>query len=347
MPTATNRIQELREQSHENDIPYLSKSRVKSWKTCPRKFYHTYVEGKRAEETDAMRQGTRVHLTFEIYYNNLIEFYSIDDNKSIRPTFELLSTFLPDDALIWADWQNFVSNFLVWEIERFETSISFIEEIVEREGANLLEKEIIESSIEEWLPVGIEEEAWSDDNEPPWMGFADVIVSASSVKEIDSNDGVVIVDFKTGKTPDKKYRDSGIFLEGEYYAMIFADEYDVAGVAGMYPKNGDFLVSSLSDKREKTVEQVIQEINEAIGPNGEEPNREDFPFDPQPLCKWGEGEENECDFYGECPSNWGEPAKNKEVFVEMVERGDNNNQIAQFFDVDYGCVNYWKFKFNL
>ena len=344
MPTATDRIQELRESTDENDIPYLSKSRVKSWKTCPRKFYYTYVEGIRPEETDAMRQGTRVHLVFEIYYNNILDYYSNEDNAYEAPTFEILSEFLPDDALLWVDWPEFVSNFLVWEMQRFENSL----DVAAEKLANEPDHHVINAAILGWLPVGIEEEAWlENDNQPPWMGFADVIVNSSTIDGVDSNDGVVIVDFKTGKTPKEQYREDGIYLEGEYYATIFEDIYEVDGVAGMYPKAGDFIVSDLSAKRRATVKQTIADINEAIGLEGEEPDIEDFPIDPQPLCKWGPGEDEQCDFYGQCDSNWGEPAKQREVFEEMVERGDSAGQIAQFFDVDYGTVNYWKYKFNL
>lgn len=325
MPSATNKIQELREESDEGDIPYISKSRLTTYEKCPRKFYYTYIEERRPDETDAMRQGTRVHYIFETYYENLVAEYE-SGNLSLPAEPHDLTDYLPDDTLLWADWQDFISNFIAWEMNRVDNS----------------------ESVEEWLPVGIEEEAWkSQDDKPPWMGFADLIVQSSTVNEIDDNDGVVIIDFKTGKTPKEKYRNTGIFLEGEFYGMIFSDEFDVSGVAGFYPKEGDFLVTDLSKTRRDTIRQIISDINEVVGGDGEYPDEEAFEHDPQPLCKWGEGEENECDFYGECPSNWGEPAKNKVTFVEMVERGDSDGVIANYFDCPYGAVNYWKWKFDL
>jgi len=333
MPSATSKIKKLREESGEGEIPYLSKSRIKKWETCPRQFYHTYIEGKRAEETDAMRQGTRIHETFEDYYANVQEHYAPEEGEEISdfpPTPEQLTELLPDDVLRWADWREFMANFIVWEIRRAEAADEKFE--------------LTENAIHHWLPVGIEAEEWKEDEDPPWMGFADVIVHAATVPQVDTDSGVVIVDFKTGKTPNKKYRDNGIFLEGEFYAAIFEDVYDVVGVAGFYPKAGDFLVSDLSDKRRKTVEEIVDEINTAVE-NG--CNIEDFPIDEQPLCKWGEGEENQCEFYDECPSSWGVPAEKRDLFETMVDNGNTPYQIADYMGCEVGHVYYWKKKFNL
>jgi len=336
MPSATEKIERLREETPDGEIPYFSKSRIKSWETCPRKFYHTYILGKRGEETFAMKQGTRIHEVFEDYYANVVQHYKPKEGQEIPPfppDPDYLVQFLPDDTLRWADWMEFMSNFLVWECERAKNSLK--------------NNDSIERAIVSWLPVGIEEEAWESQTDgPPRMGFADVIVNSSSVKEVESNDGVVIVDFKTGKTPKKKYRNKGIFLEGEYYGMIFDDLYDVVGVAGFYPKAGDFIVSDLSKKRRDHVNEIIESINEAIDCEGMPPE-ENFPIDEQPLCMWGTGEGESCDFYNECPSKWGIPAENKEVFVGMVENGSNAYQIADYLECEVNVVYYWARKFDL
>lgn len=340
MPSATDRIEELREQADEGEIPYFSKSRVKKYKTCPRQFYHVYIEGRRAEETDAMRQGTRVHEVFEDYYADVVDFYETAVKNAeergrtgmltFPPEPRELVQFLPDEVLRWADWMEFMANFLAWECERAEQAMSVSDGKAE--------------AIKKWLPVGIEAEAWKDDEDPPWMGFADVIVNASTVEDVDTDSGVVIVDFKTGKTPKPQYRDEGIFLEGEYYGMIFKKDFDVSGVAGFYPKGGDFLVSDLSKERRETVNEVVNKVNEAT--KGEV-KKEDFPIEEQPLCKWGEGEDEQCDFYDECPSNWGVPAEKRELFEQMVQNGNSSYQIADYMDCEVGHVYYWAKKFNL
>lgn len=335
MPAQSEKIQQLKEQTPEGEIPYFSKSRIKTYKTCPRKFYYTYIEGKRPDETDAMRQGTRIHEVFEDYYENVGEHFQRREGEKIPnfpPSPRELSEMLPDKVLRWADWYEFMGNFLAWECMRAEYALA--------------SQENIEDAIEIWLPCGVEEECWKETCDPSWMGFADVIIHASTVPEIEDDSGVVIVDFKTGKTPDKRYRDDGIYLEGEYYGMVFDDEYEVAGVAGFYPKAGDFLVTDLSKERRDTIEEIVEKINSAVN-SKDGASKEKFPIEPQPLCKWGDGEENECDFYRECESSWGEPARRREVFEQMIENGNSDGQIAGYFDCGIGAVRYWKSKFNL
>ncbi len=75
MPSETTKIQKCKEEAKEGELPYWSKSRLLTAEKCWRNFYYTYVLGRRAEETDAMKQGTRVHYTYEVYYENLLEHY--------------------------------------------------------------------------------------------------------------------------------------------------------------------------------------------------------------------------------------------------------------------------------
>lgn len=348
MPTATNKINRLREEAEEGELPYFSKSRVKNYKNCPRSFYHTYIEGKRGEETDAMRQGTRVHEVFEDYYDNLCKHYDLSDGKGedlkFPPEPRDLVQFLPEPVLRWADWMEFMANFLAWEVYRAEQALEVVEDLDWPMDNSTKTVE----AINQWIPVGIEEEAWHEpENGPEWMGFADVIVNASSIKEVDTDTGVVIVDFKTGKTPKKRYRNEGIFLEGEYYGMIFDEMYEVSGVAGFYPKQGDFLVSDLSSKRRDDVRSIINDVNNAVDCDGK-PDEEEFPIDEQPLCKWGEGEDEQCDFYDECPSKWGVPVEKKELFEAMVDNGNTAYQIADYMEIDnVGIIYYWAKKLNL
>lgn len=347
MPSETNRIQEKKEQAEEGELPYISKSRLLSYVKCPRSFYYTYVLGRRAEETDAMRQGSRVHLVFETYYENLLEEYGDGHADGPLPAEPRdLVKFLPSDTLSWADWHNMIANFLVWELERLETARDYADMAL----CSLDEEHRRTNILNCWLPVGIEAEGWLQrEGEPDWMGFADILVPSASISGVSGNNGTVVVDFKTGKTPAKKYRDDGIYLQSEYYGLIFESDYQIDGVAGYYPKNGDFLVEESDSKRRARVKQLIGEINEKMDstPPTEIPPMDPFGIEEQPLCKWGTGEDEECDHFRDCSSSWGNPAVEDEKFRGMVESGYSESEIANEFGVEYGTVKYWQYKFDL
>ncbi|MFC6717944.1 PD-(D/E)XK nuclease family protein [Natrialbaceae archaeon GCM10025810] len=272
MPTQSDTLTELREGCAPGKLPYISKSRVTTYKTCPRKFYYSYVLGMRTPDTYYTKRGRQVHETYEIYYENLLESYV---DRSEVP--EDLTELLPSDVSLWADWiEPYISNFILFEMDR-------------RKAA---------PDDKAFLPVGVEAEGWDWEQAPPWMGYADVIVNASSLPQVENDEGVVIIDFKTGKTPDPKYRDDGIFLEGEYYAVLFEDEWDIAAVAGYFPMNDDFVISPLDAERRERIFQYVEEMTAST-------DREDFPVKEQPLCAWKSDEGCQCDFYKICSSSWG------------------------------------------
>jgi CRISPR/Cas system-associated exonuclease Cas4 (RecB family) len=273
MPAQTDRVDELQEAAGDSELPYVSKSRVKTYKQCPRKFYYKYIQGMRPPENFYMKRGSRIHKVFEIYYENLVEQY---EQSGVVP--DTLQAYLPEDSRRWADFiEPYISNFLLFELRRLVAS----------------------PTLESFMPVGIEAEGWDETMDPVWMGHADAIFDAASLPNVETDDGVVIVDFKTGKTPKPQYRDSGIFLEGEYYAMLFEREWQVSAVAGYYPKNDDFIISELDAERREDITQMVNEMNSSQ-------DIEDFPTEPQPLCRWSENDDDQCDFYDICPSKWGE-----------------------------------------
>ena len=340
MPGATERITELREQAEEGELPYISKSRLKTFVSCPRKFYYNYILGIRGPENWHMKKGTRIHFTFEEYYHNVCEFYEANPDADLPSTPDDLVKFLPDDGLLYVDWaQPFIGSFIAWELKRFQTSLDVATEKLGDEPDESVES----AALMGWLPAGIESEAWDDEELIPWMGFADVIVPSASVPEVDSDDGVVIVDFKTGKTPDKKYRDHGIYLEGEYYGMLFKDDFQVEGVAGYFPMNHDFIVSPLSDERREFIRESIRELHE------NETDKDQFEPETGPLCKWGADSADQCDYYSMCHAGkeWGQPTEDWEAFVEDV-----NNDVGwgvlldRYYDGEdvHDSLGYWKYK---
>jgi len=321
MPAQTDRVQELRTASSPGNIPYCSKSRVKKFITCPEKFYFSYIKGLKGPETGPMRRGTNIHETIEDYYHNVTEF--VEANNEFPDD---LVRFLPDVDR-WSDYLNpYITNFLWFEKQRMECS----------------------PTPAKWLPVAIEAEEWLEDPlgydnlAIPWMGYADAIYNDCSVPNVPTEGGVVITDFKTGKTPDEKYRDEGIYLEGEYYAMLFESEWDVTAVAGYYPKNHDMIVSPLKESRREKIESVVHGFQEM---NVETPDH--LEKDEQPLCYYGEGEGEHCPYYNMCSSTWGEPLKHADRTRALHEKSLSKGKIADDLGCSFGAVNYAYYKLGL
>jgi len=222
-----------------------------------------------------MARGSRIHKAVEIYYENVVAEY-----ERCSGVYADLTRYLPDDSELWADFiEPFITNFLLFEHRRRDHCASS------------------DGKMSDFPPVGIEAEGWDESYTPPMMGYADVILPSGSLPEVGGS-GVVIVDLKTGKTPDVKYRDEGIFLEGEYYSYLFKDDWDVDAVAGYYPKNDDFIISDLDESRLASIFDMVDSMKSSR-------EREDFPTKPQPLCKWGSGDDEQCEFYDICSTSWG------------------------------------------
>lgn len=301
------------DEMRENGMPYISKSRIKTYKTCPRSFFYKYWCENREPENYYMVRGSQVHRAFEEFHENLSEYI---EEKGERP-----HRFAP----LMSDWEDYsqwlephIGNFWRFEERRWDTAEH---EVVKADA--LMSSQFSTSGLDIpaetlnlWDPIEVEAEAWlgeppefwvDDHGEPdyvsgsppvgdiPWMGFADVILNTASVPGIEGS-GVVILDYKTGKVPDKRYREDGIFLEGEYYGMLFEEFFDVDGVAGYYPKKDELIVSPYpsTDRR--------RDIKSAVLGMQKPPETENYDLDENPLCHYGHGK---CFFYEECPSTWG------------------------------------------
>jgi len=299
MPSETERITQAREEAEGDPmrpLPYISKSRLKEYVTCPMKFYFTYILGHRGDATFYTARGTQVHRAFENFYENVQEDLLTAFNSA------RLSQYLPgketghgrSEAADWADhMMPFITNFLKFEKRR----------------QNRCQKHADER---QWNPVGIEEEGWLDYewNDPRWnvplMGFADLVVRSASLPDnkVKANHGVTILDFKTGSVPDPQYREEGIYLEQEFYATIFEQtmDHEVTGVAAYYPKSDTTIGAELSKSRRDFMDQKLHEMV-ALSFHAE---KEWFPIDEQPLCAWSnEKGDGLCDHYADCESEWG------------------------------------------
>lgn len=278
------------EQKVKEGLDYVSKSRIKTYKTCPREFYLKYWCENRPPSTEAIERGSEIHEIFEAYHENLIEYVS------------RLGRHPPD-----MDWWRFLPD---W------TTLEFIEPYIGNFWKFEARRRREAETTELYLPESVEEKARLE-NPPsgdiPWIGTADAIVRTETLPSIEG-DGVVILDYKTGDVPDPQYREEGIYLEQEFYAMLFEQKYDVDGVAAYYPRHDKLLEAELSQERRERVKEAAVELQQ-------QPDKEKFPVEEQPLCSYGHGA---CFFHkhGEsegrpCPSGWNVSESN----VAQTEEG--------------------------
>lgn len=135
------------------------------------------------------------------------------------------------------------------------------------------------------------------------MGFADLICWSASVPEVDADHGLTILDFKTGSVKEEKYRDTGIYLESEFYGRIFENLLDeeITAVAGYYPKSDTVVTSQYpDDERAAFIEQTTREM---VALSFHE-QKDTFELNEQPLCKWKPSKDNQCEHYERCESSW-------------------------------------------
>lgn len=267
---------EPREEKIEEGLDYVSKSRIKTYKTCPRKFYLKYWCENRPPPTYATERGSEVHRIFEKFHENLWEFY-----ERFRTLPDEWWAMVPDDATL-----EFASPFLgnFWKFERHRLQLAEDEE--------------------QFLPLSVEE--YQELEEVPvgdirWIGTADAVVHTTSLPELEG-DGVVILDYKTGSVPAPEYRDGGIWLEQTFYEMLFEEKYDVDGVAAYYPREDELITCDHTDDFRDDVKEAALELQQP-------PSEDTFPVEEQPLCSYGTGA---CFFHKHgdsegrpCPSDWG------------------------------------------
>lgn len=320
MPDRSEKIERLNAEAGEYELPYLSKSRIMQWQKDKEHFRLKYLEGYKEKETGAMVRGTEIHESIEAHYHN----------QRANTSAELWDeSLLPDDRTLWADHIEEFTNFLNWESDR-RASVH-----------------------ENFLPLGVEEEVWHDpvlglDGEPEWMGIADAVLPSASVPSIDADEGVTIVDFKTGSVPEEQYRDDGILMELAYYEIVFSEKYDVTGTAAYYPTPNEIITRRAgTENASEHTERVLSAAESMIKAVREYEGNEKFEHEPGPLCKWGTGDDEESAFYRITDCVWGVPADHPDTFEALVEDGYGDSDIAAKMGTTVDAVNYWKYKMDL
>lgn len=332
MPERSQKFEELYWEADEGELPYISKSRIVSWVKNPEHFRLKYLEEIEEPETGAMDRGSRIHETFEHYYLQSLE---EPEAATSDP-----AAHLPDEPRLWADFvEPYISNFFVWERERWEEAKQYAT------GATVDQQPAVDPIMarDAWQPVAIEDEHWIEEHDPPWSGLADVVLPAASIPDVAGDEGVVIIDFKTGKVPKPQYRDEGIYLELAYYEMLFHDKYDIAGSAAFYPRSGELVVRPDNGEHLLTVEKAVDEMIEATSSYA----GEHFETNPGPLCCWSPEPGDRSAFYGICPCTWAVPVDNRDTFEELLSQDLPVETIAERMGTTEDACWYWKRKLDL
>lgn len=296
---------------------YYSKSRLKKWVTCPRKFYYAYIKKLDTPETDSMARGTDIHELIELFYENAGEYAENND----EPPTTLFSLLNGEEHDNWREYLDpYLAHFLAFERRRWNNA----------------------KNMDDWVPVAVEDEIWRElyDDVPVLMGYADVMLPAASFdnQDIPVNEGCVLVDFKTGE-PNENYmghEEGGVHLDLAYYALLFESKYNIVGVGAYYPLTDKLVTSGLKEEREEFIENISRAISEA-----DENNIDDYPIKEQPLCAWGDEEGQRCVFYDECDSTWAVPIDNKEKTIELIRNGLSDEEIADEMGATKESVSYW------
>jgi hypothetical protein len=316
---APGRSLSVSDEKLENGLDYVSKSRIKTYKQCPAKFYWKYWCEHRPPGTMATERGSQIHEAFEIFHENLMEYIRDHGEKPDRFT-----PLMPDGFELTSQWLDYIGNFWKFEHRRANEAFRSTAYAASRIPSGMID--VDEQSVDAWNPLEVEAEFWMGeppedyDGEPdyvdesgppvgdiPWMGKADVVLNSASVPGV-TGSGVTILDYKTGKCPTIKYQGApfldevmeDVFLETEYYGWMAEHVYDVDAVAIYYPKDDELVVGEYGvQERRFDIKNAALGMQERPGELDEGGVPENFDFKPQNLCHWGDGM---CHFYNVCPS---------------------------------------------
>lgn len=257
-------------------LAHISKSRIKTFLKCERKFAYKYLAEERADQNFYMERGSRVHDAFEEFHQNLEAFITANDEEPNSLT-DLLG-----HASDWFQFLEYIGPFFEWELSRWEEAKSNAE--TKSEALSIWTPHSVEKSLEiNQPPVG----------DLPWLGPYDALLDVQSVPQFDADEGYVVVDYKTGSLPKPQWRDKGIHIDLEFYSwMLECAGYHVVGAIGFYPTEDGNVVRSMPNKKiREDIADVVRHLHTVSA------TRSDFPIQPQPLCDY-------CFYEEQCPTTW-------------------------------------------
>jgi len=246
--------------------PYLSPSSISTFQQCPLKYKLSRIDGMSEPPTEATLRGNFVHSVLE-------ELYKLPANqRSIGIARQLAKDIWEDEylekVLPYVHGHNALRQFR-W------TSWWCIENLFEMEDPSKIEFDGLETEIDDKISgVSVK-------------GFID--------RWHKGEDGIVVGDYKTGKTPSARFVDDKYF-QLSLYACALEQKFQtvVDRIELLYIKDAVLLAKKITDEDRKLVAATLVSVRSAID---ERCKLGEFEAKTSRLCDW-------CSFKPICPA-WG------------------------------------------
>ena len=247
----------------------LSKSAIITYLNCPYNFQLTYVKKKpqlKPEPDSPLQIGTDVHGLFE-------QFYKDERAKNIQPPYDEAIREIMMEHKGAEKYSNFIENFINFNLRMIE-----------------------DNGIENYLPIEVESKLY--DPELNFVGIIDCVY--------DTPDGVVILDFKTGKPKPITENRLELLLYKVLYLKTKKVEAKYGGI--YYPRTDTFRMARFlkpgEEAGEKETVLTIDDEFEALASLDEVRERiSKKHFPPKPgflcnFCSYGKNGTNICKLEG-------------------------------------------------
>jgi putative RecB family exonuclease len=242
--------------------PHLSASSISTFQQCPLRYKYSRIDNlPEPPSVDSLR-GNFVHDVLENVYREDSAVRTLSTARSIAKT-------------IWTDYEERAHTVARSEeaIRRFKATAWYcIENLFNMEDPKELEFDGLEAEINHEVS-GVRVKGFID----RWNR---------------SGGGIVIGDYKTGKTPAPRYVDDK-FFQLLLYGVVLREQLneDIVGLELLYIKDGDCLKKTPTESDMQNVHETVVEIKKQIDARcmtGE------FEYKPSRLCDW-------CSFKSICP----------------------------------------------
>ena len=245
---------------------YLSPSSLSTFKQCPLRFKYTKIDGVREPDTEATVLGSFVHEVLEIVF-------SLDPHKRTIEASKNIATSLWNDG----GWKTKVSAVI-------GSRDDLLRDFRWRSWWCLENYFSLENPAE-IIASGIEDEVNDSIEGVKIKGFID--------RWSETDSGIVISDYKTGKTPAPRYR-ADKFTQLMNYAIHINKRLNKmpSNLELLYLKDGTRLTSDVNQQGIDTVTNMIVTTNEEILKRCEVGK---FEYKTSKLCDW-------CSFKRTCPA---------------------------------------------
>jgi len=241
---------------------HLSPSSASTFRQCPRRWQLRYIDKLPDPKGEAAVLGTFVHEILEHLLTLQSDRRSIDAAKKIARD---LWDQMPDDedfqalclndddakGFMWKAWRLIEHYFAIEDPTRVDVLRAEQELAVEIEGV-------------------------------PFFGIVDLTEQVS--------DGIRVVDYKTGKTPNSRFVDDKLSQVWLYAAALAEQEVEVSEVRLMYLSSGSIdrsIDARAVTKAVSSHRQTWDDLCQAI-------DTQKFPYKTGPLCNW-------CPYLDHCP----------------------------------------------